>query len=77
MINQIKIHHIIHREIVEVNQYSSTDSGKRCKNASQSKIPTEKAIKQTKTFFSFAIGYQTANIQIIDIRLTISTDKTP
>jgi hypothetical protein len=75
--NQMKIHAIIHEEIIGVNQYSSTASGKRCKNASHSKIPTEKAMKQTKTFFNFAIGYQMAKIQIKATRLTISTAKNP
>jgi hypothetical protein len=75
--NQMKIHAIIHQEIIGVNQYSSTASGKRCKNASHSKIPTEKAMKQTKTFFNFAIGYQMAKIQIKATRLTISTAKNP
>jgi hypothetical protein len=56
MINQIKIHQIIHREIIGVNQYSSTASGKRCRNASHSKIPAEKAIKHINTFFSFTRG---------------------
>lgn len=77
MINQMNIHHIIHHEIIGVNQNSSTDSGRRCRKASQSKIPTENAIKQTKTFLSFAIGYQTAKIQIRATKLIISTDKKP
>jgi hypothetical protein len=75
MMNQMKIHAIIPREIIEVNQYSSTASGRRCRNASHNRIPTEKAIKQTKTFFNFAIGYQMAKIQIKATRLTISTAK--
>ena len=45
MMNQMKIHAILPREIIGVNQYSSTASCKRCKKASHNKIPTEKAIK--------------------------------
>ena len=77
MMNQMKIHAMIPREIIGVNQYSSTASGKRCKNASHSKIPTEKAMKQTKTFFNFAMGYHMAKIPIRAMRLTISTAKNP
>ena len=69
----MKIHQMIHREMTGVNQYSSTDSGKRCKKASHNKIHTEKAIKQIRIFLSFAIGYQMAKIQMIEIRLTMST----
>ena len=68
MMNQMKIHAMIPREIIGVNQYSSTASGKRCKKASHNKIPTEKAIKQTKTFFNFAIGYQIAKIHKVNYR---------
>jgi hypothetical protein len=56
MMNQMNIHQIIHREIVVLNQYSSTASGKRCKKASHSRIHTENAIKHTSIFFSFARG---------------------
>ena len=77
MMNQMKIHAIIHQEIIGVTQYSSTASGKRCKKASHNKIPTEKAIKQTKTFFNFAMGYHMAKIPIRATRLTISTAKNP
>jgi hypothetical protein len=73
----MKIHQIIHQETIEVNQYSSTASGRRCRNASHNKIPTEKAIKHTKIFFNFAIGYQIANIPIKATMLTISTAKNP
>jgi hypothetical protein len=75
MMNHINIHHIIHRETIGVNQYSSTDSGIRCKKASHNKIPTENAIKHTNTFLSFANGYHIAKTQINDIALTISTAK--
>jgi hypothetical protein len=75
MINHIKIHHITEKDVILVNQYSSTVSGKRCKKASHSKIPTENAMKHIRIFFNFAIGYQRVNTQITDIRLTIATAK--
>jgi hypothetical protein len=73
IVNPIHIHQIIHRDTIEVNQYSSTDSGIKCKKASHNRIPTEKAIKQTSIFFNFAIGYQMANIQMIEMMLTNNT----
>ena len=73
IINPIKIHHIKHHDISNENQFSSTASGNRCKNASHNKIPTEKAIKQTKKCFNLAIGIEITKIQTKDIILTSAT----
>lgn len=75
MINHIKIHHITEKDVILVNQYSSTASGKRCKKASHNKIPTENAMKHIRIFFNLAIGYPRVNTQITEIRLTIATAK--
>jgi hypothetical protein len=75
IINPIKIHHIKHQDISNENQFSSTASGNKCKKASHNKIPTEKAIKQTKKCFNFIIGIEIAKIQTKAIRLTINTAK--
>ena len=71
--NPIMIHHIKDEETNMENQYSSTASGKRCKNASHINIPAEKAINQTNIFLSLARGYHRVIIQIIETKLTTNT----
>ena len=71
--NPITIHHISENETKIENQYCSTASGKRCKNASHNNIPAENAINQINIFLSLANGYHKVIIPIIDTKLTMNT----
>ena len=73
IIKPINIHNIKHQEISKENQFSSTASGNKCKKASHNKIPTEKAIKQTKKCFNLTIGIEITKIHTKDIILTSAT----